>query len=405
MIQVVKLLALYLKVNANECDLYLAPSNMNGVERGIIAGRTFPAGYTVEVSPSVIVKMDEIRRKQLSNYVYGSEDKTYSIVTFGSGMLFNHRNPKSIQHYYHDYPILSPTMYLGDVYSAPYSSFSFLDFVTEKAITFGEELFASYGDDSWFSSRNITFVAADETESFQYSTETLREYGHCLSDVYTNQSTIPLAGNGLFARRRFEKGELVHVSPTIVLSRFAIERTQDSSLLLNYCITDTGSDVALLPIGLGSIINHGGKMSSNTHLEWYTWKQPPNSPVNPIDRLNWDAKDLEAYPAAPLDIAFVADRDISAGEEIFWDYGGTWEETWDDYLQAFQASGYTQKGAGVFNIPQFRQAMASPEGFFPKHFFDHGCINKGGCSTKLSRKRSSTLQRSITRALKQAVEY
>jgi hypothetical protein len=35
---------------------------------------------------------------QLFNYVYGSEDDDESIIVFGIAMMYNHHNPKTVEH-------------------------------------------------------------------------------------------------------------------------------------------------------------------------------------------------------------------------------------------------------------------------------------------------------------------
>jgi hypothetical protein len=47
---------------------------------------------------------------QLFNYVYGSEDDDESIVVFGIAMMYNHRNPKTVEHLWCVYRVYLPDL-------------------------------------------------------------------------------------------------------------------------------------------------------------------------------------------------------------------------------------------------------------------------------------------------------
>ena len=130
-------------------------------------------------------------------------------------------------------------------------------FYSKKNLSVGEEIFASYGDSSWFSARNIPYRHQDISEIPLISAEELRESGHCLTDIAVKQSSIPLAGKGVFAKKNFKKGDVINISPVIPLPKHTIDATSHSSVLINYCIVSKQDnvDVALLPIGLGSMMN------------------------------------------------------------------------------------------------------------------------------------------------------
>ena len=49
-------------------------------------------------------------------------------------------------------------------------------------------------------------------------------------------------------------------------------------------------------------------------------------------KMNTSAADLESKKFAQLDIAYIALRDIYAGEELTYDYGDDWAQSWTNHL-------------------------------------------------------------------------
>ena len=60
------------------------------------------------------------------------------------------------------------------------------------------------------------------------------------------------------------------VSPVLILPKHEVKRESNvRSVLLNFCFSRPGSDVALFPIGYGAVCNHGGKELANVvFLGW-----------------------------------------------------------------------------------------------------------------------------------------
>jgi hypothetical protein len=164
----------------------------------------------------------------------------------------------------------------------------------------GGEVFTNYGK-QWFKDRNIKRNKATSTHAAStYSLDELTLKGVCMSDIYVAESSIPFAGKGVFANKQFRRGDVVSVSPVLVLPRHVMEAAGDHSVLLNYCITaptiltptatittttttttttdgDTSShasssDVALLPLSQAGMMNHGVKGeevgTANVALDW-----------------------------------------------------------------------------------------------------------------------------------------
>lgn len=146
----------------------------------------------------------------------------------------------------------------------------------------------------------------------------LLQQGHCLSDVRISESTMPGAGNGLFARRDFEEGEIVTISPVLTLPSDTVALSASNSALMNYCYGRIDSNVILMPLGYGPMINHNSMERPNLNLSWFHL-EPEESPV-----FHMNVNELFDASYAPLDIAFVAVRPIATGEEFFVDYGNKW---------------------------------------------------------------------------------
>jgi hypothetical protein len=362
--------------NSLGCDLYLGPSKIVGSDRGIFAGKAYSQNTVVDTGQTILINYDLIRKRQLSNYVFASEDGTNAIALFGASMLYNHRVPKNIYYVYND-PAPPTSQVLPLTYSQPYTTYPRLAFIAEANIEAYEEIFTSYGEDTWFSGRNITLKVPPANISYISTYEELEKYGHCITDVYLNSSTIPLAGQGLFPRRSFRKGDKVTISPVLFISKKSLYKLADSSVIINYCLCSE-SDVCIFPIGLGGMINHGGRQA-NVEIEWHNWGDEQSIP----EKLSWSAEDLGKYPAAPLDIVYRASRDIAAGEEIFVSYGADWETQWTKHLHELRQWNLKYNTNKVWNFmkPQFRHPIRPPFNLFPEPWNHAECIDHLGCSS------------------------
>ena len=83
------------------------------------------------------------------------------------------------------------------------------------------------------------------------------------------------------------------------------------------------------------MINNAGKQS-NTKVHWYEWnkRRVLYGHEMPSAVLHNSIQELESMPFAPLDISYVATRDILKGEELTLDYGEEWELKWKEYQAA-----------------------------------------------------------------------
>ena len=347
------------------CEFYLAPSLVPGSGRGIISGKHFSKGDIIDVASSLTVKHSAIRNWPLNNYVYSSEDESYSMILFGLAMIFNHRKEKDVEHKWMDWPVVEVSLQKNEAHTI----YTEVSHETTREVFAGEELFTSYGDDDWFTSRNI-ILNKTIPHIVKYDINELKSIGHCLSDVSVKDSTLPLAGKGLYAKKDFKKDEIISISPVLVLPKHEVERMNDVSVLYNYVITSEGSDVAIFPIGLAAMANHGG-VESNMVMSWYVWSNEDDTFANNLKKTG---DDLLASPFAQLDLAYRATRDISAGEELLLFYGEDWENKWvshlDKLLEWLPESEEEDK-----NKPQFRHSIEAPSGLFPK-WWKSPCIGE-----------------------------
>jgi len=185
------------------------------------------------------------------------------------------------------------------------------------------------------------------------SADWFREHGKCLDNIRPQPSTMKQAGRGAFATRFIPKGGLVIAAPLIQIPRgrdvfkmYAMNETNSRGsfvrgdlnttahvgyqLMMNYAFGHPESSVLLTPYGPSvSFINHNAT-SANARLQWADAKD------------EWLSKSVEWLEnntsGAQLSFDFVATRDIMPGEEVFLNYGNSWQKKWDDYAQNWSPS-------------------------------------------------------------------
>ena len=68
-----------------ECDLYLAPSTIPFLGRGIFTGREILANETFHVATTVTMRYFDIQQTMLNNYVFGAGEEGISMAEMGPG--------------------------------------------------------------------------------------------------------------------------------------------------------------------------------------------------------------------------------------------------------------------------------------------------------------------------------
>jgi hypothetical protein len=190
--------------------------------------------------------------------------------------------------------------------------------------------------------------------------------GQCISHLYIDESDIPLAGKGVFAKKKFSAGEILSVSPVLIHSVHEAKQTSgDRSVFINYILAAPGSDVGLIPIGIVGVCNNG-KKSANTEMEWFNW--PGQNATSAAD-LN--PHELLRASSAQLYLAYRANRDINEGEEVTIDYGESWEQDWERYVEDKRSFKMFER-----EIPLFRRPIEVPGDLYPQSWYID-CIGVG----------------------------
>lgn len=384
-------LVAYVLSREEPCDFYLAPSLVPGGGRGIFAGRFFEKGDVVDVASTFSIRGSAMRNWMLQNYVYSTEEEGYSMVVLGIAMLFNHRIPESATHFWvsHNIARAEDNRYI------PHSVFTPVLHRSLKVFVPGQEIFTTYGGRNWFEDRGLTETIFDATNPQLAHDEPLvdvthlEEAGVCMTDVYVAESSKPMAGNGLFATRRFSKGDLISVSPVLIMPRHGVENLTDpDSVLQNYCISTEKSEVALLPIGYAALANHDS--SPNMMMEWFSWPASPDTVQRALGEKNLSS--LMKSPFSPLDIAYIATRNIEKDEELTINYGASWLDSWATYLARY--ADWLESGGSLKARPIFRHFVEAPPGLFPLHWFDkrlEACSsNDGECLDEAAFERAAS---------------
>lgn len=168
-----------------------------------------------------------------------------------------------------------------------------------------------------------------------------------MDNIKLGTSTNPDAGRGAFANRFIPKGGLVAPAPLIHVpnfNSFKMFRPKEVSeirkilpdrdgptmfqLLLNYCFGHDESTLLLCPYGLlTGYINHSAD-KPNARIQW-------SQNMRHRDWLERPFSEWVGEFHTGLQIDFIALRDIEEDEEIFIDYGTSWEEAWQRHVQEF----------------------------------------------------------------------
>ena len=164
-----------------KCRLYLAPSFIPGIGRGVFAGTSYQEGEDIDNAVTLVFHREAIESWQLANYDWHTREAGVSMAELGAGMLFNHRNPATVQHKHRSHAKLIDEQRLAHTtYSTAVNTA-----VRDKRA--GEELFVSYGvGNEWLESRGITPDESHMNETYvppTRSTAELNQLGVCLTDI------------------------------------------------------------------------------------------------------------------------------------------------------------------------------------------------------------------------------
>lgn len=196
------------------------------------------------------------------------------------------------------------------------------------------------------------------------SPDWLSKNGYCMDSLRIGPSTIAYAGRGAFAARKFQRGEIITVSPMLhfadknLLTMYPLKpvknkATGESSLehdhsseplgqqmLLNYCWGHPESSLLLFPMASHvSLINHQSD-SPSARVAWARVKD--NGLANQHKYQDFTVRELAFVDRPVVVMKFVAERDIEEGEEVTIDYGQEWSQAWEDYLRRWEVTRATK---------------------------------------------------------------
>lgn len=352
---------------ADQCGLYLAKSSVPGVGRGVFAGNAYPSGSSVAICPTITVPGDIVHSTMLDRYAFGSDHEDYRLLNAGAGMLFNYMSNFNVENFWNvDFEQVPHPTIIGQ--QKAYTEFPEVDFMARKDILAGEEIFVDYGD-TWLEERGIS-SGVQEDKFYGRSLAELAESGICLTDIALKRSRIPYAGIGGFATKAFAKGDIVTVSPVLLLPKHVLSRSDVDSLLINYVYTSEDTDVALLPIALASMFNNGGA-DANLEIGWYNWDSKVCGPIGE-DVKSTDLEDIEKAEFASFDFCYRAIRDIAVGEELTTNYGENWIAKWLEH-EKLEGDSFDSNNTVRFMVPMELPISMIPESWLGKKCFGDHC--------------------------------
>lgn len=303
------------------------------------------------------------------NYVFGTDNDDFAFVVLGAGMLFNHHDRPNVRHRWSNPTNLSdPSKAVQD----PNSCFNDVSFYASRDVKAGEELFVSYGSNGvWFKARGIKQAQTEAENSF-LSLDYLDKVGVCQGSNFVNASTLYGAGRGLFAGKDYNEGDIILISPVLLIPYDYFSDPYANTNLQNYLLSYPGSNLGVLPIGHGSLINYFAAVAGSDELDpltepnakiqwhpWYGYKDMENY------AREISIEDLMGAHAAPLDIAYIATQPIAKGDEILMDYGDAWVQQWNAYKDALLEWEEHNTEWMENDPPIFKSAIFEPNLYFP----------------------------------------
>lgn len=188
--------------------------------------------------------------------------------------------------------------------------------------------------------------------------------GYCLDNIRPRKSRIKEAGRGAYATRDLPAGTIIAPVPVLPISSSALETkpfkgTTAQQLLRNYCLGNANSTTLLYPFGpFVNLINHYTR--PNVKFQWSEQSKVYLS--EPIAVKN---------PPSHLMMELVATQDIQAGEELYLDYGTSWEEAWYQHTLGWKAADFHYTPSYVMDdaIRLLRTQQEQKEHEYPDNVF------------------------------------
>lgn len=357
-----------LDASSESCQYYLSQSSIRGAGNGIFSTSKLHESSIIELSVAIYVRYSHIYESDLEDYIFATTDDSYGMVLLGLASLLNH-NPLNNAEYY------SEGNYADDVPSQVrgLEAYTVCSLSASRAIEGGDEIFINYGEE-WFENRS-------ELGQPVISSEYFPSRRLCMSTVEVGDSTRFAAGRGVFARQSFRSGELVAVSPSLLLPWHVVQDSKDSSILVNYCLHESGHSLAILPLSHMAMINHYrsaflidsavvdlDESSSNVEVRWFNWDvfqscdtkrsdedclNDPQIHRNPLISMNQKRSESKTVV-----LGYYATKDVEVGEELLLDYGREWWQAYKQFLMEVQRVESNNRTTALF-----RKAVGFRRGF------------------------------------------
>lgn len=203
----------------------------------------------------------------------------------------------------------------------------------------------------------------------------LLQTGRCLDNISHGSSTLKQAGRGAFSTTALLAGSVITGSPLLhintdklfqmlenvheelgIAGNFNGSTTKSIHIYqpsLNYCWKHPQSTMLLCPYGAGvNFINHNQTLA-NVKIQW----APHGHIGHDSNFLGLSFSDIFKSNKVHLAFDWVALRDIQEGEELFLDYGDSWERAWQEHVSAFQKYAKSESSSSS-STGRYRSAYA-----------------------------------------------
>lgn len=366
------------------------------------SGTTYSSGDALDLSETILIHDNLMKYPTFQNYATTAVHKNFANLIMGIGSFIRKLSLYNTERLVNAPDKLIHVPYPQTQALRPNTIQTEMLYFIKKRLVGGEEITIRNDPKVSSGSKRGTPIKKVLNEPMKVSMEILQQKGICLTDVYVNISHIPLAGKGVFSSRKFENGNLVTISPAIVVPKHLI-REDEISVLLNYIFSTNNTDLALLPVGTAGMINHGNSDQVNVEVRWYDWHG--RDVMSLLDTMDIE-KELIGAKSARLFLGYYATRQILPGEELFISYGSKWEEEWKKYLNIMSLwldlGKNNTNGDKFLNAPQFRHYIELPQQLVPSSFLNSSfsqCIGNLGCNGESFLARPSTIHMELYRDL------
>jgi len=385
------------------CGVYMTPSWMDPVDNVVhlYAGVDLKKGSPVLSDPDPLISMIDPNKNEFSewqNYFWRSDlvngahlDNYYYTDVFAPGLtslaVCAPEREVNVVPNSSSYEVDAG----GDVHRSRDPTAGSFEYrygsifrVSKPAIRAGQEIYASC------STGNTAFDPRmdDDTKDAREpkSIEWLEENAFCVDTMAVKKSNIPRVGRGAFSKRRVETGQVVAVSPVIVLDRSQLQVVEQRinkatkpvpnlrddhdieyshnvtghQVVLNYCFGKKESNVLLLPLAPGvHAINHASSSSANgdddvvanAYVRW-------SAASRTSELLEMTTHELFDQVGEPdqLVLEIAALRDIEPGDEILLDYGRDWDGAWAEHVDRFRARAVSEEDKEYVSAAEYSRS-------------------------------------------------